>query len=91
MYTWLGDTNLDGVVDASDLAAVSPTGTTWSTGDFNYDGQVNADDYALYMLGQAASGGANISTTLPEPSLILASSFCIFTSFSSRHRKIKAE
>jgi hypothetical protein len=81
MYTWIGDTNLDGVVDASDFAAISPTGTTWSTGDFNYDGQVNADDYALFMLGLSESGGANIFATLPEPSLILASTFCLVPSF----------
>ncbi|HEY1683487.1 MAG TPA: hypothetical protein VGG19_01875, partial [Tepidisphaeraceae bacterium] len=66
-YTWLGDADLDGVVDAADLAAMSPIGTTWTTGDFNYDGRVNADDYSLFMLGAAASGGMNISTTLPEP------------------------
>ncbi|HEY1686028.1 MAG TPA: dockerin type I repeat-containing protein [Tepidisphaeraceae bacterium] len=66
-YTWLGDANLDGVVDASDLADMSVSGTSWQTGDFNYDGKVNGDDYALFMLGDAASNGNNISTTLPEP------------------------
>jgi hypothetical protein len=67
MYTWLGDTNLDGVVNAADLSAISPTGTTWQTGDFNYDGVVNADDYALFMLGSAYGSTTNISATLPEP------------------------
>ncbi|HEY1684481.1 MAG TPA: autotransporter-associated beta strand repeat-containing protein [Tepidisphaeraceae bacterium] len=66
-YTWVGDTNLDGVVNSADLSAISPTGTTWTTGDFNYDGKVNADDYALFMLGDTASNGENISMTLPEP------------------------
>ncbi|HEY1686027.1 MAG TPA: hypothetical protein VGG19_14775 [Tepidisphaeraceae bacterium] len=66
-YTWLGDANLDGVVNSSDLSAMSSSGTTWQTGDFNYDGKVNADDYSLFMLGAAGSGGMNISTTLPEP------------------------
>ena len=56
-YTWVGDANLDGMVTHPDLSAISPTGTTWATGDFNYDGVVNADDYALYMLGAADSGG----------------------------------
>jgi autotransporter-associated beta strand protein len=69
-FTWLGDTNLDGIVDASDLARISPTGTTWATGDFNYDGVVNADDYALFSLG-AALGQANISTITPEPTVLL--------------------
>ncbi|HEY1684990.1 MAG TPA: autotransporter-associated beta strand repeat-containing protein [Tepidisphaeraceae bacterium] len=66
VYTWYGDTDLSGTVTASDLANMSPTGTTWSTGDFNYDGKVNADDYALFALGAAASHGENISV-VPEP------------------------
>ena len=70
-YTWIGDANLDGVVNSADLSAMSPTGTSWATGDFNYDGVVNADDYALFMLGDAASGGTNISTALPEPSVLV--------------------
>jgi T5SS/PEP-CTERM-associated repeat protein len=73
MYTWYGDANLDGVVNATDLAMIKSNGTIWSNGDFNYDGVVNADDYALFMLG-AASGASNIATTLPEPSLLVASS-----------------
>ncbi|HWB53880.1 MAG TPA: autotransporter-associated beta strand repeat-containing protein, partial [Tepidisphaeraceae bacterium] len=65
-YTWIGDANLNGVVDASDLAAMSPGGNTWSSGDFNYDGVVNADDYSLLLLGIVYAHG-DISTTLPEP------------------------
>jgi hypothetical protein len=68
-YTWLGDANLDGIVNTADLAMISSSGTTWTSGDFNYDGKVNADDYALFMLGSAESGGANISATLPEPGI----------------------
>jgi fibronectin-binding autotransporter adhesin len=73
-FTWLGDANLDGVINAADLSAISSSGTTWATGDFNYDGVVNADDYALFMLG-AAFGNVNISTTVPEPAnrLLIAS------------------
>lgn len=62
-YTWYGDANLDGVVNAADLAAMSNAGTSWATGDFNYDGIVNADDYALLLRGAAVSGGQLI----PEP------------------------
>lgn len=70
MYTWVGDANMDGIVDSADFAMISATGDSWSTGDFNYDGVVNADDYALYMLGAASGGSTNISATLPEPSLL---------------------
>lgn len=66
-YTWIGDANLNGIVDSTDLKAMSSTGATWSSGDFNYDGVVNADDYALFMFGAAKSGGQNISMILPEP------------------------
>ena len=64
-YTWYGDATLDGMVTGADLSAMSPTGTTWATGDFNYDGVVNADDYGLFALGAAQSNGRNIS--VPEP------------------------
>jgi fibronectin-binding autotransporter adhesin len=70
-YTWYGDANLDGIVNSADLAMISSTGTTWSSGDFNYDGVVNSDDYSLFMLGSANGGSANISTTLPEPASAL--------------------
>jgi hypothetical protein len=76
-YTWVGDTNLDGVVNAADRAALfaglgKATGTaTWADGDLNYDRSVNADDFALFTLG-AAFGTANISTVVPEPSTPIA-------------------
>lgn len=59
-YTWIGDANIDGIVNATDLAMMQSNGTTWDTGDFNYDGVVNADDYALFDLGAAASGGSSV-------------------------------
>lgn len=68
-FTWIGDTNLDGVVNAADLARMAPVGTTnatWSEGDFNYDGVVNADDYSLFALGDVYGAG-NISAVTPEP------------------------
>ncbi|HEY1687124.1 MAG TPA: hypothetical protein VGG19_20355 [Tepidisphaeraceae bacterium] len=64
-YTYVGDANLDGKVDASDLALMSSSGTTWTQGDFNYDGKVNADDYALFALGAAKQGVP--LTQVPEP------------------------
>ena len=64
-YTLIGDANLDGWVNASDLGLIQPGGTTWSQGDFNYDGVVNADDYALFMLG--ADESTALGRAVPEP------------------------
>ncbi len=47
-YTLYGDTNLDGLVNLSDLGVLGDnyghTGATWQQGDFNYDGVVNLSD-----------------------------------------------
>lgn len=85
-YTWLGDANCDGVVNSADLSAISPTGATWQSGDFNYDGKVNADDYSLFIFGEAASNGANISATVPEPAGMLA--VAVFFIFHIRKRRV---
>ena len=43
-YTLLGDTDLDGDVDSTDLQQlmrnINIPNTYWATGDFNYDGKV---------------------------------------------------
>lgn len=51
-YTYVGDANLDGKVDASDYslidsATLSHLAGTWFNGDFNYDGVINGSDYTL--------------------------------------------
>jgi autotransporter-associated beta strand protein len=49
-----GDANHDGMVNASDLAALGlhwkQINPTWAAGDFNYDGTVNASDLAILGL-----------------------------------------
>ena len=86
-FTWLGDTNLDGVVYGADLSAISASGTTWATGDFNYDGVVNADDYALFMLGAAYGSSTNISATLPEPAVVTALAGLAFSGVIKRNKR----
>lgn len=61
-YTLPGDTDLNGMVNAIDFSNLM-NHTGWD--DFNYDGVVNADDYALFMLG--ASYGHIPSNMVPEP------------------------
>ncbi|MEI8195241.1 MAG: dockerin type I domain-containing protein, partial [Phycisphaerae bacterium] len=52
-YTYSGDTNLDGKIDAVDFAQIDVaflrgmTNAGWINGDVNYDGLVTAADFAL--------------------------------------------
>ncbi len=84
MYTWLGDANLSGKVDADDYfridsnyAKTANSFKTWSNGDFNFDGLINGDDYALIDAGFSGQGPpiAGGVSAVPEPAgagLILA-------------------
>jgi Ca2+-binding RTX toxin-like protein len=52
MYTYAGDMNFDGLVDASDYGIIDnyfqlPGTTGYANGDFNYDGVVDAGDYGI--------------------------------------------
>jgi hypothetical protein len=80
MYTYLGDANLDGAVNADDYALIDTFSQVagasgYYRGDFNYDGSINADDYALIDLniqrvGSVAAVGATAPASLvavPEP------------------------
>jgi hypothetical protein len=65
-YTWMGDSNLDGVVNAAGdfpmyLAGLNDTTGTkrgWQWGDYNYDGVVNAaGDFPMYLQGLNKQSG----------------------------------
>ena len=60
-FTYYGDANLDGVVNAADYTRVDvgfvTGGTGWSNGDFNYDGVVDGSDYALIDNAFNTEGG----------------------------------
>ncbi|HVT89672.1 MAG TPA: trypsin-like serine protease [Tepidisphaeraceae bacterium] len=78
-YTYLGDANLDGKVDLSDMILFAPhwltSGNVWTGGDFNYDGTVNAKD--LTLLARNWQTGVS-SAALDEPfDLSLLSTFGI--------------
>ncbi|WP_428940276.1 endonuclease/exonuclease/phosphatase family protein [Fontivita pretiosa] len=79
-----GDANLDGLVDAIDLEALSlgwqQTDAFWTAGDFTYDGVVNLRD--LYLLAQNWQPSSQLlyerlaalglpANQLPEPGLFL--------------------
>jgi hypothetical protein len=68
-YTWTGDANLDGIINADDYASIDLGAagilSGWVGGDFNYDGIINADDFAAIDVGAAAQTGPLIA--VPEP------------------------
>ncbi len=53
MYTYGGDANLDGKIDADDFFRIDPnynksgSSVGYFNGDFNYDGLINGDDYFI--------------------------------------------
>jgi hypothetical protein len=81
MYTYTGDANLDGKINADDYFQIDShlnksanSAKSYFNGDFNYDGKINGDDYFLIdnaFAGQGApfSGGASVSgvSAVPEP------------------------
>jgi autotransporter-associated beta strand protein len=79
-----GDTNLDGLVDVLDAAALSSGGrfndaAVWSEGDFNYDGIYDDLDNALYVSTSlfdagpynAPPGTVGAVAAVPEPGTLL--------------------
>ena len=80
-YTYFGDTNLDGKVDASDYSRIdaayladitNPAAMTgWFNGDFNYDGVINGSDYTL-IDNAFNSQGAALAASIAEPTAQIA-------------------
>jgi hypothetical protein len=73
--SWIGDANLDGEFNSSDLVGVLASGTyeanvdsVWSQGDFNGDGRTNSTD----LVAALADGGYEMGpraavAAVPEP------------------------
>ncbi len=62
-YTYYGDANLDGKVDATDFqmlldGLVTTNASSWSLGDFTYDGKVDlGNDFNLFLANYFNQGG----------------------------------
>jgi hypothetical protein len=82
-YTWMGDSNLDGIVNAAGdfpmyLAGLNDTTGTkrgWEWGDYNYDGVTNAaGDFVFYLRGlngqTGTLGAAEADQGLDGPALM---------------------
>jgi autotransporter-associated beta strand protein len=70
-YTYLGDANLDGKVNALDFNAVATnfgnvSTREWDQGDFNYDGMTNTLDFTALA--------TNFGLTLPAPGSVVPAS-----------------
>jgi hypothetical protein len=81
-YTWLGDADLNGLVDSVDFGLFqagfdnSAPYTGWAFGDFDYNGVVDSVDFGLFQTGLGgqtgtllSSGGGNALaiSAIPEP------------------------
>jgi len=99
-YTFAGDTNMDGKVNADDYFQIdsnygNPASTRgWFNGDFNYDGQINGDDYflidsAFADQGAPFSGAPVLSgvSSIPEPSSLASVLLAGF--LASRRRRLR--
>jgi hypothetical protein len=96
MYTFSGDGNLDGTVNADDYAIIDFYSTIadangYLHGDYNYDGAINADDYALIdsnSIRQGASLAPSLGlTAVPEPAGVAC---VLFTALALRRRRCAA-
>jgi hypothetical protein len=78
LNTWMGDANLDGLFDTSDLVAALSTGeyedainvnSTWAEGDWNGDKDFNSSDLvtALSDGGYEAGPRGEVAAAVPEP------------------------
>jgi autotransporter-associated beta strand protein len=96
-YTYYGDANVDGKVNALDFNAVATNfgaagGKIWSQGDFNYDGFVNTLDFnslaANFNQSIAIPAAPALGTLVPEPASValLAGLMCLTRRRARRHQ-----
>jgi hypothetical protein len=90
----LGDTNLDGSVNAADFVALAnhfnKSSAVWSDGDVNYDGVVNAIDFNVIAAnyGQTLADAPPQSRPVPEPQTgcVVAVPMFVLTARAARGR-----
>ncbi len=76
--TYMGDANLDGVFDSTDLSVVFQAdeyfdsiagNSTWATGDWNGDGDFNSGDLVAAFKDNGYEKGPRPAMAVPEPAL----------------------
>jgi hypothetical protein len=89
-YTYVGDANIDGHVNALDFNAVASNfggaAKIWPQGDFNYDGQVNTADFTALAtnFNVVPLSGPALGVLVPEAAL---TTFPLLLLLSRRRRK----
>ena len=93
-----GDINLDGIVDALDVALFTPylgkdVSSIWTTGDFNDDSVTTLEDLHLlqFHLGQSRPSPAASSSAVPAPNtgIIVAVALALLSNVTKvRRRKL---
>jgi autotransporter-associated beta strand protein len=77
-YTFVGDADLSGKIDAIDYALIDNGFnnhlTGWRNGDFNYDGVVNGDDYTLIDNAFNTQGTVSFAAIPVVPTQMISSS-----------------
>ena len=100
-FTYYGDADLNGLVDATDYAFTDAgffgAGNHWLLGDFDYSGVVDATDYAFLdagFFGQGAPFAPSFSAApikggvVPEPGSVGLLAFGVVTFLLRRSRSI---
>ena len=96
MYTYAGDANLSGRIDADDYFEIDSNlgqaqlSTSYFHGDFNYDGKINGDDYFIIdanFAAQSASLAAPAQTeSIPVPEPLCAAAICAIVPLLRRRK-----
>jgi hypothetical protein len=98
-HSWIGDANLDGQFNSSDLVTVLAAGTyevdvdsIWSTGDFNGDGRTNSSD----LVAALADGGYEMGpraavASVPEPATLTLWVMAAVTLGARRRSSVSSE
>ena len=95
--TWLGDANLDGEFNTSDLVGIFQAGkfdgpklsADWSQGDWNGDGRFNSTDLVIaFQDGGFERGPIAAAIPIPEPSTAIQFAVGISIVYRFRRRQI---